>query len=70
MRHLASDKLAALIESLRQQPDAFAQMPPAERRRLADVCRYIADKAEPRGPSPSPETAGILSDLRRGIRAD
>jgi hypothetical protein len=63
------DKLAALIESLRQQPDAFAQMPLAERRRLADVCRYIADKAEPRGAAATPG-AGILSDLRRGLRAD
>jgi hypothetical protein len=65
------DKLAALIESLRQQPDAFAQMPPAERRRLADVCRYIADKAEPRGAAgEAPEVAGILSDLRQGARAE
>jgi hypothetical protein len=65
------DKLAALIESLRQQPDAFAQMPPAERRRLADVCRYIADKAEPRGAAREPpKAAGILSDLRQGARAE
>jgi hypothetical protein len=61
-------KIAGLIEALSREPDAFATMAPAERQRLASVCRYIADKADPpRGEAPS---AGVLADLQRGVRAD
>jgi hypothetical protein len=61
-------KIAGLIEALSREPDAFATMPPAERQRLAQVCRYIAAKADPskiEGPK-----AGVLADLRRGVRAE
>ena len=39
-------KIAALVEVLDR--DGFDSMPPAERQHLAALCRYIADKAEPR----------------------
>jgi hypothetical protein len=61
-------KIAALIEALRLEPDAFTTMPPAERQRLAMVCRFIADKADP--PNPNALKAGVLADLRRGQRGD
>jgi hypothetical protein len=61
-------KIAGLIEALRREPDAFAAMPPAERQRLAQVCRFIADKADP--PKFETPKAGVLADLRRGVRSD
>jgi hypothetical protein len=61
-------KITGLIEALSRDPDAFTTMPPAERQRLAQVCRYIADKADPpRNEAPS---AGVLADLQRGVRAE
>jgi hypothetical protein len=45
-----ASKLAGLIEALRHEADAFAAMPPAERRHVAALCRFIADKAD----SPNP----------------
>ena len=63
-----ASKIAGLIEALSREPDAFDSMSPAERRRLADVCRYVADKADPpKGDTPK---AGILADLRRGQRSE
>jgi hypothetical protein len=62
-------KIAGLIEALRLEPDAFATMPPAERRRLADVCWYIANKADPPSRSEPPKS-GVLADLRAGFRMD
>ena len=61
------DKLCALVEALRLHPDAFRKMPPAERQRLAQVCRYIADKAEP---TVQPPKSGVLADLRKGLRPE
>ena len=57
-----ADKIAALVEALRREPDAFATMPPAERRRLADVCRYIAHRADP--PANTAPKSGVLDALR------
>ena len=62
------NKIAGLIEALRREPDAFATMPPADRQRLAQVCRFIADKADP--PNANEPKDGILADLKRGARAD
>lgn len=63
-----ASKIAGLIEAMRLDTDAFVTMPPAERQRLAQVCRFIADKADPpKGDAPK---AGILADLKRGGRAD
>jgi hypothetical protein len=54
-------RIAALVESLRRE--GFETMPPAERRHLAQLCRYIADKADPDA-KPQPTKAGVLLDLR------
>jgi hypothetical protein len=62
----ATDKLAALLESLRGVD--FDTIPPAKRRQIADVCRWLADKAEPQ--KPDGPSAGVLADLRDGGRAD
>jgi len=43
-------------------PSQIEALPPAERRRLADLCRQVAAIAEPK---PQPK-AGILSALRGG----
>jgi hypothetical protein len=59
-----ADKIAALVEALRREPDAFATMPPAERRRLADVCRYIADRADPPADTAGAAKSGVLHALR------
>jgi hypothetical protein len=63
-----TSKLAGFIEALRREPDAFDAMPPAERRRLADVLRYIANLAEPAGKADTAKT-GVLADLRGGRQA-
>jgi hypothetical protein len=63
-----ASKIAGLIEALSREPDAFAAMPPAERQRLAQVCRFIADKADPTN-SDVPKD-GVLADLRRGQRSE
>jgi hypothetical protein len=60
-------KIAALFIALtREEVDA---MPPAERRRFADLCRHWADFADIR-PRPTVPTSGVLADLKRGLRND
>ena len=55
-------KIIALLEGLKNA--SFDDMPPAERRRAADMLRWLADKAEP--PSRSvPNGTGVLSELER-----
>jgi hypothetical protein len=61
-------KIAALIEALRREPDAFATMRPADRQQLAQLCRFIAEKADPLN-SDAPR-AGVLADLRNGHRSE
>lgn len=61
-------KITGLIEALSREPDAFTTMAPAERQRLAQVCRFIADKADP--PRDEAPSVGVLADLRRGVRAE
>lgn len=53
-------KAAALLLLVRRQE--VEELPPAERRRLADLCRHVAALAEPRQPTPK---AGVLYDLKR-----
>ena len=45
---------------------AIEKVPPAGRRRLADICRHIAGIAEPKPATPK---TGVLSDLKGGDRA-
>jgi hypothetical protein len=61
-------KITGLIEALSREPDAFTTMPPAERQRLAQVCRFIADKADPKAPQESKN--GVLADLKGGAPTD
>jgi hypothetical protein len=39
-------KVAALLGTIRRQD--VEQLPPVERRRFADLCRYVARLAEPK----------------------
>ncbi|HEX5998952.1 MAG TPA: hypothetical protein VFZ16_06105 [Hyphomicrobiaceae bacterium] len=57
------EKTVALLDALTISD--LESLPPARRRRFADVCKHWADLAEPR---PEPPKAGILSDLKRGYR--
>jgi hypothetical protein len=60
-----ADKIAALFHALtREEVDA---LPPAERRRFADLCRHWADFADIR-PRERAARSGVLADLGRGAR--
>jgi hypothetical protein len=58
-------KVAALLGTIRRQ-DVEA-LPPVERRRFADLCRYVARLAEAQA---TPPKAGVLYDLKVGRRDD
>jgi hypothetical protein len=47
-------------------PADLQRLAPAERRRLADRLRHLADIADPRKPAVPPK--GVLADLRNGER--
>jgi hypothetical protein len=57
------EKTVALLGVL--TPNDVQALPPAKRRHFADMCKYLANLAEPR---PAPPKTGILSDLRQGYR--
>ena len=59
-------KVAALLVALRKQD--VEELTPAERQRLANLCRYVASLAEPQVSVPS--RAGMLYDLKSGRRAE
>jgi len=60
-----ADKIAALFGALtREEVDG---LPPAARRRFADLCRHWADFAEIR-PGERNAQSGVLADLRRRLR--
>jgi hypothetical protein len=60
-------KIAALFHVLtREEVDA---LPPAERRRFADLCRHWADFADIR-PRPAAPRTGVLADLKRSWGTD
>jgi hypothetical protein len=61
---LADRAVAALAAVGRQQ---LQDLPPAERRRLADECRRVIALAEPRPDAPK---AGLLAELHQGVRAE
>jgi hypothetical protein len=58
-------KVDALLSAIRRQD--LEGLSPAERQRLASLCRYVADIAEP--PPPRPKS-GVLSDLKSGCRPE
>jgi hypothetical protein len=55
------DKAVALLTAI--DANSLENAPPAERRRLADICRHIAAVAEPK---PAEPKAGVLFDLKNG----
>jgi hypothetical protein len=60
-----TDKIVALFAALSN--DDIDALPPVQRRRLADQCRRVADRAEAGAKRP---TVGVLRDLKRGVRSD
>jgi hypothetical protein len=57
------DKAVAALAALNL--DNLDSAPPAERRRLADICRHVAGIAEPKPTTPK---VGVLADLKGGNR--
>jgi hypothetical protein len=55
------EKTIALLGGL--NPADLQALPPAQRRRFADICRHLADVAEPRAYEGIPKT-GVLFDLQ------
>jgi hypothetical protein len=56
-------KVAALLTAMRRQD--VEELSPAEKQRLASLCRYVAALAEP---PTSPPKSGVLYDLKTGLR--
>ena len=59
-------KVAALLGAVRRQD--VEQLPPAERQRLANLCRYVASLAEPQDEALARK--GMLPSVRSGRRPD
>jgi hypothetical protein len=59
-------KVAALLVALRKQD--VEELTPAERQRLANLCRYVASLAE--SPVSVPSRSAMLYDLKSGRRAE
>jgi hypothetical protein len=55
------EKTIALLGGL--SPADLQALPPAQRRRFADMCRHLADMAEPRAYQAMAKT-GVLFDLQ------
>jgi hypothetical protein len=60
------ERIRGLMIAVRQVD--FDVMPPAERRRFADLARHIAGMAEPK-PAPA-KAGGVLADLKQGMRGE
>lgn len=60
-----TDKIVALFAAL--SDDDIDALPPVRRRRLAEQCRRVANRAEADRKQPR---AGVLADLKRGVRSD
>jgi hypothetical protein len=58
-----ASKISALLLVIGRED--IEQLPPVERRRLADLCRHIAPLAEPEHVEPC---SGVLGALRAGHR--
>jgi hypothetical protein len=59
-------KVAALLVAVRRQD--VEELPPAERQRLANLCRYVASLAEPLAGGPT--RTGVLYEMKAGRRAE
>jgi hypothetical protein len=62
-----TDKIVALFAAL--SDNDIDALPPVQRRRLAEQCRRVADRAENDRNGKQPR-AGVLADLKRGVRSD
>jgi hypothetical protein len=60
-----TDKIVALFSALSN--DDIDALPPVQRRRLAEQCRRVADRAEV---DAKRSRAGVLGDLTRGMRSE
>jgi hypothetical protein len=58
-------KVAALLTAIRRQD--LEELSPAERQRLASLCRYVAALAEP---PPPPPRSTVFYDLKAGRRPE
>jgi len=58
-------KIAALANAVTK--DDLQAMRPVERRRFAELCRHLADLADPKTEAPK---SGVLADLRKGHRGE
>ena len=61
------DKIDALLAGISKAN--IVGMPPANRRRLAQALRHVADLADP-PQRPEPPRSGILADLKSGARTE
>ena len=62
-------KVAALLVAVRRQD--VEDLSPAERQRLANLCRYVASLAEPEAAATtSAPSRSVLLDLKSGRRAE
>ncbi len=61
-----ANKVAALLVALRRKD--VEELSPAERQRLADLCRHVAALADP--PAGAHARSGVLHDLRTGHRVE
>jgi hypothetical protein len=59
-------KVAALLVAVRRQD--IEKLSPAERQRLANLCRYVASLAEPE--INAPPRSSVLYNLKSGGRAE
>lgn len=58
-------KVAALLVAVRRQD--VERLPPAERERLASLCRYVAAMAEPQ--AGAHQRSAVICDFKSGRRA-
>jgi hypothetical protein len=62
-----TDKIVALFAALSNED--IDALPLVQRRRLAEQCRHVAERAEGGKPGRQPR-AGVLGDLKRGERSE
>lgn len=71
-----TDKIIGLLDSL--TPQQLKDLPPVQKRRLADRCRHVARMADPEGSKTQDDIineareataprSGVLKDLRAGL---
>jgi hypothetical protein len=59
----SAQKLEALVGAITRED--FSKLPPAQRKHLAQLLRFIADLADPPKPAPEPGPLALLSNGER-----